>query len=85
MQLCVAKRKPLIISSHFILIPLFSTFQVSNCLMLQTVTVDMHVKLYVTQVDLCSTNTAKSFVEIISMWQPGIQADAHELLIGILQ
>ena len=85
MQLCVAKRKPLIISSHFILIPLFSTFQVSNCSMLQTVTVVMHVKLYVTQVDLCSTNTAKSFVEIISMWQPGIQADAHKLLIGILQ
>ena len=68
MQLCVAKRKSLIISIHFILIPLFSTFQVSNCSVLQTVTVVMHVKLYV-------LIQPSLFVEIISMWQPGIQAD----------
>ena len=28
--------------------------------------------------------TQLSFIEIISMWRPGVQADAHELLIGIL-
>lgn len=25
-----------------------------------------------------------TFIEILSMWKPGIQADAHEVLIGIL-
>ena len=33
---------------------------------------------------LIATCTHLSFVEIISMWQPGLQADAQKLLIGIL-
>ena len=39
--------------------------------------VTIHGKVYV------STDVS-TFIEILPMWKPGIQADAHEVLIGIL-